>query len=81
MSLRRPLPGAPTVGVWTHGLRTNKYKICVSTQIWMVMQVRHRGFILVQAKNALRPVWLWILYNLAPKGACSRGYKLAAREG
>ena len=45
------------------------------------MQVEHRKFILVRAKDALRPVLRWILYNLAPKGACSRGYKLVAREG
>ena len=47
----------------------------------MVMQVWHRGFILVRAKNALRPVRSGVLYNLAPKGACSRGYKQVAREG
>ena len=45
------------------------------------MQVRHRGFILVWAKNALCPVRLGVLYNLAPKGPCSRGYKQIAKEG
>jgi len=45
------------------------------------MQVEHREFILVRAKNALRPVRSGSLYNLAPKGACSRGVQAGCERG
>ena len=45
------------------------------------MQVQHREFILVRAKDALRPVRSGGLYNLAPKGACSRGVQAGCERG
>ena len=45
------------------------------------MQVQHREFILVRAKDALRPVRSGGLYCLAPKGACSRGVQAGCERG
>jgi len=47
----------------------------------MVMQVRHRGFILVRAWNALRPVRSEVCIALHLKVLVVEGYKLVAREG
>ena len=45
------------------------------------MQVEHREFILVRAKDALRPVRSGGLYCLAPKGACSMGVQAGCKRG
>ena len=45
------------------------------------MQVEHREFILVQAKDALRLVRSGGLYCLAPKGAYSRSVQAGCERG
>jgi len=45
------------------------------------MQVEHREFILVRAKNALRPVRSVICIALHPKVLVVGAYKQVAREG
>ena len=47
----------------------------------MVMQVEHREFILVRAKNALHPVRSVVCITLHPKVLVVGGYKQVAREG
>jgi len=47
----------------------------------MVMQVEHREFILVRAKDALRPVRSGVCIALHPKVVVVWGYKQVAREG
>ena len=47
----------------------------------MVMQVEHREFILVRAKDALRPVRSGVCIALHPKVLVVGGYKQVAREG
>jgi len=45
------------------------------------MQVEHREFILVRAKDALRPARSGICIALHPKGACSRGVQAGCERG
>ena len=45
------------------------------------MQVEHRGFILVRAKGALRPVRSGVCIALHPKVLVVGAYKEVAREG
>ena len=47
----------------------------------MVMQVEHREFILVRARDALRPVRSMICIALHPKVLVVGEYKRVAREG
>ena len=47
----------------------------------MVMEVKHRGFILVRAKDALRPVRSGVCIALHPKVLVVGVYKQVAREG
>ena len=47
----------------------------------MVMQMEHREFILVRAKDALRPVRSEVCIALHPKMLVVGGYKRVAREG
>ena len=47
----------------------------------MVMQVEHREFILVRAKDALRPVRSGVCISLHPKVLVVGEYKRVAREG
>jgi len=47
----------------------------------MVIQVEHREFILVRAKDALRPVRSGVYIALHPKVLVVGEYKQVAREG
>jgi hypothetical protein len=62
----------PIVDVWICDPGTNEWLVfaCAGTQ--MVMQEEHKGFILIQANDALRPVWGCSLVLSCTRGAFVR---------